>query len=252
MKSISFVFLVFFVSNLFSQQDDTLNPDTALVATPPPTAFVRNPVMDSLRYQLASSNSAITYILPNSLLPSIHSSMSSFDRHSMNFTSLVNLISELHYNAKGAWQDSKNGTPTNLFPEGVPTFDSEKDLEFQHKYRVEFLSPGFFHMIGQNKDKKGYNRVIFAYLDKKYGTAWRSELRADAIGFEKPETTIVANNVQLNAPTTLQIRNSGNPSHALRSANIDPGTLVLWYILPTSGFVLLLSFYLIIKRRKKN
>ncbi len=250
MKQISFVFLFFFVNTLFSQQDDTLNPDTALVATPPPTAFVRNPVMDSLRYQLSSSNSAITYILPNSLLPTIHSSMSSFDMHSMNFTSLMNLISESHYNAKGAWQDLKNGTPTILFPEGVPAFDSEKDLEFQRKYHVEFLSPGFFHMIGQNKDKKGYNRVIFAYLDKKYGTIWRNELRSDAIGFENPEALYL---VQPEA--SLQVIRVPNPASNFRPVlgtkdeNLQTQFLIIK--IAAIGIVILLIGHFLFRRIKK-
>lgn len=32
----------------------------------------------------------------------------------------------------------------------------------------------------------------------------------------------------------------------------DPETSIWWYILPTSGFALLLSLYFIVKRRKKD
>ena len=39
---------------------------------------------------------------------------------------------------------------------------------------------------------------------------------------------------------------------ATEPINPETETSVWWYILPTSGFALLLSFYFIIKRRKKK
>ena len=249
MKSISFVFLFFFASPLFSQHEDTLNRDTVLVTSLPQTAYVRNPVMDSLLYQLPSSNSTVTY-LPNSLLPSIHSSMSSLDIDVLNFPFILNLISESHYNAKGARQDLKDNRPRILFPEENFTFDSEKDLEFQRKYHVVFFSPGSFDMLGQNKNKKGYNQVIFAYLDKKYGTAWRHELRADAIGFEKPEPLDL-----VEPEASLQVVRVPNPApnfHPVLGNDQNVRTQFLIIKIAAVGIVILLIGFFLFRRRKRK
>lgn len=155
--------------------------------------------------------------------------------------------------AKGAKKDLKNGKAIIWFPGGIfgLDFSSKADQEFQNRYQVRFVSPGCCRFGDENPE--AYNEVIFEYLDKKYGTGWRDELRRDAKGFIPPKTSNVASSLQLSHPMILQIRNSGKKAaYALSSANVDPGTLVWWYVLPTSGFALLLSFYLIIKRRKKD
>lgn len=248
MRPIFFLPLFFFANTVFSQQENTLNPDTALITVLPQSAFAPTPFVDSLPYQLPSSNSATTYILPNSLLPDIHSSIISFDIHSLNISSILNLYSESHYNSKGARQDLKDGKPAILFPEGCFMFDSEKDVEFQRKYHVEFFAPGFFHMIGQNKNKKGYNQVIFAYLDKKYGTAWRYELRADAIGFEKPEPLDL-----VQAETSLQVIRVPNPTpnfHPALGNDQNIQTQLVIIKITIIGILILLVAYFLFLRRK--
>lgn len=98
------------------------------------------------------------------------------------------IIFESRYTAKGAKADLKAGSAHILFSGGfggMPDFSSEKDKEFQQKYGVEFFSQGCVHM-GAKEDEAVYNRVVFAYLDKKYGKTWRYHLRNDAIGFEAP------------------------------------------------------------------
>lgn len=51
------------------------------------------------------------------------------------------------------------------------------------------------------------------------------------------------------SPLAIQI---ANPENSIKTTltNQDPETSIWWYILPTSGFALLLSLYFI-KRRKK-
>jgi hypothetical protein len=154
-----------------------------------------------------------------------------------------------HYNESGAEDDIKEGKLRILFPGGfggMPDFSSIADKEFQKKYRVEFFSQGCLRS-GEHEDEAGYNQVIFDYLDKKYGRAWRYELRDDAIGFKTPASISEAV-PKLASPLTLQI---ANPVRSPKTeSNQDPETSIWWYVLPTSGFALLLSLYFI--KRKKD
>jgi hypothetical protein len=155
-----------------------------------------------------------------------------------------------HYNEAGAEDDIKEGNQRILFPGGfggMPDFSSKTDTEFQKNYRVEFFSQGCLRS-GEHEDEAGYNQVIFDYLDKKYGRAWRYELRDDAIGFKAP-TSITAAVPKLASPLALQIANPESSSKT-ESTNSDPETSIWWYVLPTSGFALLLSLYFI--KRKKD
>ncbi|MNJ90881.1 hypothetical protein D3C87_85210 [compost metagenome] len=155
---------------------------------------------------------------------------------------------ESRYNAKGAPADLKSGTAQILFSGGLggmPDFTSEKDNQFQRKYGVEFFSQGCVHM-GPNEDETAYNRAIFAYLDKKFGEMWRYELRNDAIGFEAPELTY--NPAELVSSASILVASLEKPSG--KTANPETETAVWWYVLPTSGFALLLSLYWIIKRKQ--
>ncbi|MDF3026537.1 MAG: hypothetical protein K0S23_844 [Fluviicola sp.] len=153
------------------------------------------------------------------------------------------------YNEEGAKADIKKGDPRILFPGGfggMPDFSSKADREFQEKYRVEFFSQGCLRS-GEHEDEAGYNQVIFDYLDKKYGMAWRYELREDAIGFKAP-SSITEAVPKLASPLALQIANPEN-SQKTESPNADSETSVWWYVLPTSGFALLLSLYFIKKKK---
>lgn len=154
-----------------------------------------------------------------------------------------------HYNEEGAETDIKEGDARILFHGGfggMPDFNSKGDKEFQKKYRVEFFSQGCLRS-GEYEDEEGYNQVIFDYLDKKYGKAWRYELRDDAIGFNVP-SSIVEAAPTLASPLALQIANQDKSG--VQSGKQDPETSIWWYILPTSGFALLLSLYFI--KRKKD
>lgn len=144
---------------------------------------------------------------------------------------------------KGAKKDLKNGEAIIWFPGGIfgCDFSSKADQEFQNRYQVRFVSPGCGRFGDEDPD--GYNQVIFQYLDKKYGTGWRDELRHDATGFKKPIISVA----ELTSPLAIQL---ANPKKIyLQSLNPETETSVWWYILPTSGFALLVSLYLIKKRK---
>lgn len=98
----------------------------------------------------------------------------------------IHLISD--YNKKGAFLAIKKNNIKILFSGGfggMPNFKNKSDIQFQKKYKVEFFSQGCVR-YGENEDEEGYNKIIFEYLDKKYGTKWRKEIRNDAIGFIRP------------------------------------------------------------------
>ncbi|MGV3612172.1 MAG: hypothetical protein ACO1N0_14530 [Fluviicola sp.] len=165
---------------------------------------------------------------------------------------VANIKFESPYTPKGARKDLKNGKPVILFHGGfggMPDFSSEQDKAFQRKYGVEFFSQGCMRM--PDDDEEGYNQVIFDYLDKKYGVGWKYDLRYDAIGFDKPEKPVISicSISNLDSPLANYL---ANPKGAYApSPNPETETSVWWYILPTSGFALLFSLYLLIKRRKK-
>jgi hypothetical protein len=167
------------------------------------------------------------------------------------FTSSISFIISSNYNQEGAKTDIQEGKPRILFHGGfggMPNFDSEQDREFQHKYHVDFFSQGCLKS-GENEDEEAYNKVIFAYLDKKHGTKWRLELRDDAIGFDTPKTNTLEFNPINNLPIAIQLPNTGNTSNEAFQTPESENS-VWWYIMPTSGFALLLALYFI--KRKKD
>jgi hypothetical protein len=158
---------------------------------------------------------------------------------------------ESPYTLKGAKKDIKSGKPVILFHGGfggMPDFSSEADKNFQRKYGVEFFCQGCSRM--PNDDQEGYNQVIFAYLDKKYGEGWRYELSEGAVGFEEPEKRMISqckSTAELTSPLAMQLANPKGIDS--QSINPETETSIWWYILPTSGFALLLSLYFIKKKK---
>lgn len=90
------------------------------------------------------------------------------------------------YNPEGAKKDIENNSVKILFSGGfggMPSFNNKKDISFQKKYSVQFYSQGCVR-IGENENEEGYNLTIFNFLDKKFGTRWRKDIRTDAIGLK--------------------------------------------------------------------
>lgn len=98
---------------------------------------------------------------------------------------------ESEYNPEGAVRAIREGRMKILFSGGfgrMPDFENDRDLKFQNTYNIEFIFQGCLH-LGENEDEEGYNRMIFAHLDKQFGRQWRNEIRPDAIGFDLREIT---------------------------------------------------------------
>ena len=89
------------------------------------------------------------------------------------------------YTKKGAIKDIEAGKKRILFPGGfgcISSFDSDQNNTFQEKYKVIFLCQGCIRY--RNDDEEGYNKAIFEYLDRTYGSVWRTEIRKDALGLK--------------------------------------------------------------------
>lgn len=167
----------------------------------------------------------------------------------LNFNQLIcNLYSR--YNKSGALQDIKKHDMQILFSGGfggIPDFSSAEDQLFQKRYGVIFHSQGCVH-FGTEENESEYNQTIFAYLDKTYGSKWRYELRSDAIGFEAPVE--IPDIQELSALASLLVPENNTSSEKTPMSHSDPEDSVWWYVMPTSGFALLLALYFV-KRRKK-
>jgi hypothetical protein len=164
---------------------------------------------------------------------------------------IVSFKPESPYNARGAKADLKKGNARILFPGGfggMPDFNAEEDQLFQRKYGIDFFSQGCTRS-GENENEAAYNQVVFAYLDKKFGKAWREELRPDAIGFEAPKTSRINKHIPLESNLAVQLRNPAAENR--NTIGQSSKTSVWWYILPASALVLFLSVYVINKRRRK-
>lgn len=226
MKHILFLLSFFLISSigLNAQQDSTENRKNDSL-----TIIFTNPILwDSIYY-------------PPCIIP--------FENKANHSAFITVLHSDSGCHPKGARKDLKNGEALIWFPGGFVgcDFSSEADQEFQNRYQVRFVSPGCCRW--GDEDPEGYNEVIFQHLDKKYGKGWRDELRHDAKGFTAPKTSNAAKDISLNnSPLAMQLANPQGIES--QSTNPEMETSVWWYILPTSGFALLLGLYFI--KRKKD
>ncbi|MEQ8908958.1 MAG: carboxypeptidase-like regulatory domain-containing protein [Vicingaceae bacterium] len=85
------------------------------------------------------------------------------------------------FNANTANRDILNDSISLLLLGGIVTRAiTDEDSKFEEKYKVNFLSRGCIR-LGEDNEAE-YNKVMFEYLDKKYGKKWRKEVRKDVIG----------------------------------------------------------------------
>ena len=76
-----------------------------------------------------------------------------------------------------AYNDISNGEPKLLCSGGIIIIDDE---DIEKKYNVQYLD---FGCVTPEIDSMiNYNKVVFEFLDKKYGTKWRKEVRQDIYG----------------------------------------------------------------------
>ncbi|MFI2743362.1 hypothetical protein ACG2LH_11530 [Zhouia sp. PK063] len=82
-----------------------------------------------------------------------------------------------------ALSDIKNGTPRILLSSGEVPVIYKSDKKFSKKYKISFSEFGCEAVAPESL--LDYNSTIFKYLDEKYGTKWRKQIRKDVVGLDK-------------------------------------------------------------------
>jgi len=86
-------------------------------------------------------------------------------------------------NQEKALSDIKNGEINILESSGIAPVFYKSDSKFAKKYKVNFVEYGCEGVAWESFYQ--YNRTVFKYLDKKYGTKWRKRIRKDIVGLEE-------------------------------------------------------------------
>lgn len=96
---------------------------------------------------------------------------------------LIVNVSSCSMGSEKAQKDIKSGKPMLLLSGGIAPVSTPKDDYFEKKYAIKYHD---FGDSPQNaKCSAAYNKVVFAFLDKKFGKAWRRDARADVIGLKR-------------------------------------------------------------------
>ncbi|WP_162912068.1 carboxypeptidase-like regulatory domain-containing protein [Pontibacter actiniarum] len=91
----------------------------------------------------------------------------------------ITLEADCSYDRRVAEADIVSGEPKLLLVGSIAPVVHKNQYRFERKYKVQYLdfgdTPPAYECIEE------YNKVIFNYLDKKYGDKWRKEVRPDVI-----------------------------------------------------------------------
>src|SRR5205085_11981046 len=94
-------------------------------------------------------------------------------------------VSPCSFGSAKAQKDIKAAKPMLLLSGGIAPVSTPKDDYFEKKYTVKYHD---FGDTPQNvKCSAAYNKVVIAFLDKKFGKSWRRDVRADVIGLNVKE-----------------------------------------------------------------
>jgi hypothetical protein len=88
-------------------------------------------------------------------------------------------------NKEKAISDIKSGNIKIILSSGEAPIVYKTDKRFERKYNVSFSEYGCEAVA--HESLYDYNTTVFEYLDKKYGTKWRNQIRKDVVGLEKNE-----------------------------------------------------------------
>ena len=86
-------------------------------------------------------------------------------------------------NREKALADIKNGEINILESSGITPVFYKSNSKFAKIYNVNFVEYGCEAIAWESIYE--YNRTVFEYLDKKYGTKWRKKIRKDIVGLEE-------------------------------------------------------------------
>ena len=96
---------------------------------------------------------------------------------------LIVNVSPCSFGSAKAQKDIKAAKPMLLLSGGIAPVSTPKDDYFEKKYTVKYHD---FGDAPQNvKCSAAYNKVVIAFLDKKFGKSWRRDVRTDVIGLKR-------------------------------------------------------------------
>jgi hypothetical protein len=84
------------------------------------------------------------------------------------------------YNESVAQQDIADGKPRLLLQGGMAPVRRAGDAAVEKQFNVAYHDFGCVRPA-EDRCLKEYSQVVFAYLDKKYGKAWRTQVRKDVL-----------------------------------------------------------------------
>jgi hypothetical protein len=94
---------------------------------------------------------------------------------------MIQMYMNMSFDRAFALGNITNNNVFILLPGGiVGTEVLDSDTIFEYKYKIKYVSQGCIKF----GDETEYNKTIFEFLDKTYGSAWRKEIREDAIGLK--------------------------------------------------------------------
>ncbi|MFZ1800390.1 MAG: carboxypeptidase-like regulatory domain-containing protein [Chitinophagaceae bacterium] len=86
------------------------------------------------------------------------------------------------FSAGKALKDIKENKALLLLYGSIAPVIGPADKEFKKKFGVAYMIFGDDETV-REECKKLYNKVVFDYLDKKFGKKWREEVRKDIVGY---------------------------------------------------------------------
>lgn len=97
---------------------------------------------------------------------------------------IIKLNTTCTFNANSAKEDIKNGDPKLLIVGSIaPIANSKMDNEFELKYGIKYYDFGCTPPADACFEE--YNKIIFQYLTKKFGSEWKNSVRKDVCFLEK-------------------------------------------------------------------
>ncbi len=96
---------------------------------------------------------------------------------------LIVNVSSCSFGSAKAQKDIKTGKPMLLLSGGIAPVATPNEDHFEKKYTVKYHD--FGDIPQKVKCSIAYNKVVFEFLDKKFGKSWRRDARADVIGLKR-------------------------------------------------------------------
>lgn len=84
------------------------------------------------------------------------------------------------YNSSVAQHDITSSKPRLLLQGGIATLRRVEDSSIEKKFGFVYEDFGCVKPADE-RCLQEYSQIIFTYLDKKYGTAWRAKVRKDVL-----------------------------------------------------------------------